>query len=199
MSRRKPPGWVEIMSIEEKVSVLFEYDTKCPTCSSKATTTVAEYRSPYETIVIVTLKCAYCGYKKSDVIPIIEEDENKCVEIAISSPQDLNTLLYLPPSSVIEIPEFSLRIELADLESMHIGSYVTTDAILHEAADFLESICRYQDLSPETPLSKDACTSMLETIRQATVSTPKPLTIRITNSYGNIRIVKTHRENYRRC
>lgn len=96
---------------------------------------------------------------------------------------------------MVEIPELNFKIEIAELEDIHIGSYLTVEAILHELAYFLESICKNQEAS----VDKDSCTSMLEMIRQTIKDTPRSLTIRITNDYGSIKIIKTYRSNYRKC
>lgn len=181
--------------IQEKVSVLFEQKIECPVCGSEANLTVSEYRSLYETLVISTIKCSYCGYRKSDILPIIEEDENKCLDIKVEHPQDLNTLIFIPPSSSIELPELKLKIEFAELADTIMGNYATVDAIILYIIELLEYACSLQEIG----LEPDKCDLALKILKQTLKEAYTRITVRITNSYGNIKVVKTYRENFEKC
>lgn len=181
--------------IEEKISILFEQTVKCPNCGGEAMLTVSEYKSLHETLVITTLKCSRCGYKKSDIIPIIAEDENKCLEIKIEKEEDLKTLIFIPPGSSIEIPELSISIELAELADIHIGNYVTIEGILLDTVEKLEKLCQ----EPEQGLDSTTCIHDLMLLKKVLENSSVTLTVRIKNSVGNIKVVRSYRGNYGKC
>lgn len=183
------------MDIQERINVLSEQKIECPVCGSEANLTVSEYRSLYETLVITTIRCGYCGYRKSDVIPIIEEDEDKCLEVKVKHPKDLNTLVFVPPSSSIELPELEVKIDFAEFTDIRMGSYVTIDGILLYIAELLERACSQLELG----LDPSKCEFALKNIRQVLEDASIPITVRITNSYGNIKVVKSYRENVEKC
>jgi len=180
------------VNIGERISILFEHKVGCPACGSEADLTVSEYKSMYETLVLVTLKCGTCGYRKSDVIPIVEEDENKCIEIRVEDVSDLNTLIYVPPGSKIEVPELSISFELSELTDMLMGSYTTVEGILVDFNERLEDACAANEIP------QDSCSTLILKLRQAAEGR-LPLTVRVTNSYGNVKIVRTYRNNFARC
>ncbi|MEM1645956.1 MAG: hypothetical protein QXL96_08860 [Ignisphaera sp.] len=184
-----------MVDIEERIDVLFEQKSSCPMCSSEADLTVFEYRSPYEVIVITTIKCSYCGYRRSDILPIIEEDENKCLEVKVEYPQDLNTLLFVPPGSSIELPELKIKIEFAEFADTSMGNYVTVEAILHYITELYENTCSQIMLE----LGPSKCEYALNIFKQTLKDVSAHITVRITNNYGNIRVVKTYRKNFENC
>lgn len=180
---------------EENITILFEHKITCPNCGNEAEVVFAEYSLINETLVIMTMKCQNCGYRKSDIIPITNEGIEKCLEIKISTPEDLNTIIYIPPGSTIEIPELSLRIDIAELSDMSIGSYATVDGILINTIEYLEPVCTQQ----EDVTSVEECVKILKTLRQAASEASIPITIRVSNSYGDIKVVRTYRNNYSWC
>jgi len=183
------------VDIQERINVLTEQKIKCPVCGNEANFTVSEYRSLYETLVITTIKCGYCGYRKSDVTPIIEEDEDKCLKVKVEHPKDLSTLIFVPPSSSIELPELEVKIDFAEFTDIRMGSYITVDGILLYIAELLEHTCSRLELG----LDPSKCEYALKNIRQALEDASTPITIRIANSYGNIKVVKSYRGNVEKC
>lgn len=180
---------------QKRISVLFEQKTVCDNCNGEAYITISEYLAPYERLIIITLKCSECGYKKTDIVPIIDEDSSRCLEIRIEDPVDLNTLVYIPPGSTIEIPEVNLKVDLAELSHIDIGSYTTIDGILLDMLENLEQLCPEQgDLG-----GIERCRYTVESLRRAIDSGGGSLTIRIVNSYGNVKVVKSYRSNSRSC
>lgn len=157
--------------------------------------TISEYKSFYETLVIIVLKCSFCGYRKTDVIPIIEEDEHKCLEVKLENVQDLKTLIFIPPGSVIEIPELEIKIELAELTDILMGNYVTVESILLNVIDNLGRYC--QELEQDPNINK--CLHILEILKKAVENSTPSLTVRVTNKHGNVKIVKTYRDNFKKC
>lgn len=172
----------------QSISLLSKQTILCPKCRNEAEITISEYSTQYEDIVIVSLKCSYCGHRKGDIIPIISESIEKCIEVEVKRPEDLNTLLYIPQDTTISIPEIGIEVDFRELT---LGSYVTIDGILLEIAEKTRIICSDQKLA-------DSCTSILQIFNDIFSGNIKPLTIRLTNPYGGVRVVNTYRENYRK-
>lgn len=180
----------------EIVSVLLEQKILCPQCGEdEASITVSRYNLPQDVLIIITLKCLKCGYKKNDIIPITYENADKCIEINVETSIDLNTVIYIPPGSAIELQELKIRIDLAELSDISMGSYVTIDGILVYIVEYLDRFC----LQIEESVEK--CLTIVGILRRI-VEEMNPimqLTVKIVNNNGNIKIIKTYRDNYRKC
>jgi C4-type Zn-finger protein len=183
------------IDIGERVYILSTQKIGCPVCGNEASLIISEYRSLYETLIIITLRCSNCGYKKAEVIPIIEEDEYKCIEVKVENVEDLKTLVFIPPGSSIEIPEFEVKLELAELSDIVMGNYVTVDGILLDIADNLEKVC----IEAEQGLDVEKCVNIVNTLRRSAENPSTPITVRVISSVGNIRIVRSYRNNFKKC
>jgi C4-type Zn-finger protein len=183
------------VDIEERIAILSVQKIGCPVCGNEATLTISEYRSLYETLVIVTLRCSFCGYRKTEVIPIIEEDEYKCLEVMLEDVQDLKTLIFVPPGASIELPELEIKLELAEFTDIVMGNYVTVEGILIDIADNIEKLCK----EVEQGLDTEKCRSTAGILRQIARDVSTPMTIRITSNVGNIRVVRSYRSNFKKC
>ncbi|MEM4942636.1 MAG: hypothetical protein QXG46_04880, partial [Ignisphaera sp.] len=172
----------------QSVSLLSKQTILCPICRNEAEITISEYSTQHEDIVIISLKCNYCSYRRSDIIPIASESIEKCIEIEIKEPKDLNTLLYIPQDTTISIPEIGVEV---DVKELTLGSYITVDGILFEVAEKMRIVCLDQKLA-------DNCIDTLQILNDIISGNVKPLTIRLMSLYGGIRVVKTYRENYKK-
>lgn len=185
--------------VNRRIELLYRYGERCPNCGEEAYVEISEYKSGGETLIITTLRCSSCGYKKSEILPILDEDEFKCLEINIEEPRDLNTILHIPPGSTIEVPQLGLRLELAELANIAVGSYITVDGLLEDIREHLEDYCRQLSEQLLDTTNIDRCVLVLEVLKQASIDASIPLTIKVYNSYGNIRVVKTYRDNNKKC
>ncbi|MDK6027776.1 hypothetical protein QPL79_00100 [Ignisphaera sp. 4213-co] len=160
---------------------------KCPVCNSIATINIYTYETPpNEKIIIMTMKCENCGFKTSTIIPIATSFSNKCIAIEIATPQDLNTLIYVPEDSIIEISEINIKIEVSQLK---FGNILTIDAILLYVLELLEQIASSENNMQNIKL--------LNEILNGNVN--KKITIIIKSEYG-VEVLKSHsNENYRVC
>lgn len=170
---------------------LMKSTISCSVCGNEAELTAVEYSNSRDVFIIITFKCPVCGYRRNDVIPIVNENSNKCIEINVEHPEDLNTLIHLPQDTTIIISELSLEIEIKEFSA---GSYVTLDNILIEVVEKLKSICSDLDNN-----SKNQCNHIIEVIENIMKGNIEPITIKLISDYDGVKIVKTYRENYKKC
>ena len=163
---------------------------KCLVCGAEANVDLYIYDAPYnEKIGILTLKCNKCGFKISSIIPIATNQLNQCVEIEISKPEDLNTLILIGEDATIEIKDLGIRIEAL---YMDIGNIVTVDAILLRTIEALGLLCLEEN--------KPECFKKLDALRHiAEGNITQKLNMVIYSSKG-VAVLRSYREkNYRYC
>lgn len=124
------------------------------------------------------------------MIPIVNEDSERCIEVNIEQPEDLNTILYIPQDTTIIIPELGININAKELTA---GSYLTVDGILFEVSEKLGIMCT------DWALNTAGCVHVLEMISDVAKGNVRPLTLKLTNPYGNIKVVKAYRNNSKKC
>ncbi|MEL9940308.1 MAG: hypothetical protein QW632_02655 [Ignisphaera sp.] len=163
---------------------------KCPVCGSIALTYLHLYQAPHnETVAIVTIKCDKCGFKYSTVLSIATSfSDNKCIEIEVSDPQDLRTLIYLSDNTTIEIPDIGIKV---DLSQLRLGSIVTVDAILSYLVEWIENA---QHIENNDEFAKTLL--LLKSLLDENIDRKIKIVIRSDNGVG---IINSYRKNYSRC
>ncbi len=93
-------------------------DETCPACNSKELwIRTVSYKEPLseDELLLMSIVCKKCGYKKSDIIPMAPSamvKGNKYI-LTITEPGDLESKLFRSPSATIEIPELEITLEPA--------------------------------------------------------------------------------------
>lgn len=181
---------IELSNVDlgERLVEIDRHYVPCPVCGSSATAVVYSYTDlKGDSIAILTLKCQYCSFKLSDVMPLYENDEVVCIDVRIERDADLNTILYIPSEIDVEIPKLGIVIEA---RSIRIGSIVTVDAVLHYIADSLESSC-----------SESSCMEVVRRLRDAAHGVvSEPISMTIKSVFSPLKVLASYREgNYSYC
>lgn len=181
------------MNLENNSNIIRSFligSEKCPVCGATALTYLHLYQAPHnETVAIVTIKCDKCGFKYSSVLSIATPfSDNKCIEIEVSDPQDLRTLIYISDNTTIEIPDIDIKV---DLSQLRLGSIVTVDAILSYLVEWIENA---QYVENDDKFTKTLL--LLKSLLDGYIDRKVKIIIRSDNGVG---IVNSYRKNYSRC
>ncbi len=114
---------------------------KCPYCKSDLEIYEKIHEIPYfGKIVIFTVRCPNCGFKKSD-IEILEEKEPLRYEFKVENLEDLNTLVIRSSTGKISIPELGIDIEPGPAAE---GFITTVEGILDRIERIVRTAARWR-------------------------------------------------------
>ncbi|MFX0134481.1 MAG: ZPR1 zinc finger domain-containing protein [Candidatus Hodarchaeota archaeon] len=98
------------MDINKNIDVFFN-KTDCPICKSRIQTLYKTHDIPFfGEIILLTLICPNCGYKKNDVFSVYEKEPKRYI-FNIDEETDLKIKVVRSGSCTIKIPEFGTIIE----------------------------------------------------------------------------------------
>ncbi|ALU11808.1 hypothetical protein EYM_04910 [Ignicoccus islandicus DSM 13165] len=125
---------------KENYKLLREEVIKCPVCGEeKMKVSIYSYDMPMiGPVIIVTGKCASCGYKFVD-IKTLERKGNQRIEFKVENEKDLNTLVLRSSTATLEIPELQAEISPGPISQ---GFLTTVEGVLHRFKDIIEFLCK---------------------------------------------------------
>jgi len=133
---------VEEPNVEDTVykpRKLAEETVKCPVCGADTLLEVYVHDAPVPgPILILTMKCARCGYRLRDLAYIESRGNPLKITIRVEESNDLNTILFRGPRARIRIPELGLEI---DPGPAYQGDITTVDGLLVTVQEHLEPLC----------------------------------------------------------
>lgn len=100
--------------MENKVSVFTEEsrtaNVECPVCGREAELREIVYELPnVGRTLMVSFSCPYCGYRKSDVVPL-QVRRRRRIYYRVEGIEDLNARVVRSSVATIEIPELGISI-----------------------------------------------------------------------------------------
>ncbi|MHA1384213.1 MAG: ZPR1 zinc finger domain-containing protein [Candidatus Helarchaeota archaeon] len=124
------------MDINKNIDIFFN-KINCPICKSKISTHFKTVDIPYfGEVILITLICDNCGYKKNDLFNVYEKGPKRYI-YKFEEKKDLNIRVVRSGSCTIKIPELGSVIE-PGIES---EGYITNiEGILYRISDILTTI-----------------------------------------------------------
>lgn len=154
----------------------------CPVCAKK-TLTLSETNTNiphFGEVYILSMNCAECGFKKSDV-ECEEEQEPVHLEFDITSPADLKVRFVKSGEAYIKFPQLKVDIE----PGINAEGYV---ANIEKALDDLLGILNHQKEEEEDNNKRKKIRKIVDTILDAKEG-KAPLTIVVDDPTGNSTIL----------
>lgn len=121
------------MDVNKKFDAFFD-KIECPVCKSRISTYFNTLEIPYfGEVIVFTLNCQSCGYRKNDLFNIYEKEPKRYI-FKFDNEMDLKIRVIRSGSCKIEIPEFGTVIEPGgDSE----GYITNIEGILYRIQDIL--------------------------------------------------------------
>ncbi len=149
------------MDINKNIDVFFN-KIDCPICKSQIQTHYKTQDIPYfGEVIILTLICQNCGYKKNDLFSVYEKEPKKYI-LKVNEEKDLKIKVVRSGACTIKIPEFGTVIE----PGVESEGYITNiEGILLRINDILlgleknpqddETLSKIEELKRELEKAKD--------------------------------------------
>lgn len=123
--------------------VLSEFVTECPFCGGPLTVTEVEYKLPrIGKALIVSKKCAICGYRRNDVVPLAQHKHTR-VYFRVEKPGDFDVKVVRSPTARVIVPELGLELKPGVDAEMFVTNI---EGVLQL---FLDALERMKILDPE--------------------------------------------------
>lgn len=130
---------------------LWEYEARCPICSSSMKIAEYLYSLPiYGNTLIITGECGSCGFRVRHVVHL-DVKEPRRVILRVTSPEDMRALVIRGPSARILIPELDISVEPGSASQ---GYITTVEGIMEDIMNLTRIACEAEN-SPR-------CTELLE-------------------------------------
>jgi zinc finger protein len=166
---------------------------KCPACAVGIIEVLQDQVdiAHFGEVMISTLICPKCGYRSSDIVPLLNRPPRR-YSIIIDGPQKLNTRVVRSGSSTVRIPEIGGRID----PGLFSDGYITNiEGILRRFLDILFQILRDLMSNPQDEnndiriaRTKEIIT-LLEHIADGDISPGTSITIILEDPLGNSSII----------
>lgn len=137
---------------------IYEYNVKCPICSSGITVSVFKYTVPYYgDILIFSGSCPNCNYVYRDVDQLGGVGPRRVI-YRVEQPEDVNALVIKSSYARVEIPELGL---IAEPGIASQGYITTVEGLIIEFINALTSLCDYDVVSTAN------CQELLQKLEKA--------------------------------
>ncbi|MHA1238637.1 MAG: ZPR1 zinc finger domain-containing protein [Candidatus Odinarchaeia archaeon] len=152
--------------------------TMCPVCKKAYLTEfTGKYTAPYiGDILIFTIKCDKCGFKRSEILPLQEKEPSRYM-VKVEAPCDLYFKVLRSTTGFVRIPEYGVSME----PGIAAQPFITNiEGILLRFLDAVKTLKNWEDAKEK----KERCVKLIERIKKA-ISGEDKFTLIVEDPLGN--------------